>query len=320
MIAEIVSPPPTSRGAEITTTASIDWLEFTTHGHKAHDVRNLIAHYLNSDLTLVDHGRYRYDAQFVGPGKSCVMWSPRRDDVHVALPGEACHMLGEPQMRGLMAMVHAWGAPTRIDLAMDFAGADRMKPAQVFDAVMRGEYVGHVRRENRRLTVDAAGGATFSCGKRGSNQYLRVYDKEIESQGAIAATRWELEYRDEAACSLLDAQMMRRWGPVWSERLVQFADFRIRSSDTNTSRTSRAHWFAELVGNAKRAKVYDPSPPKTLEDSESWLLRQVARSFAKVLAGHGGDLDFVSKLAAAGKARFTAHDRMLIDQALGGAA
>ena len=320
MIAESVSPHPTSRGAEITSTASIDWLEFTTHGHKPHEVRSLIASYLGAELALVEHGRYRYEAQFLGPGKSCVMWSPRRDDVHVALPGEACHMLDESQMRGLMAVVRAWGAPTRIDLAMDFVGSSRVKPAEVYEAVLRGEYVGHVHRKNRRLTVDADGGATFSLGKRGSKQYLRVYDKEIESCGAIVATRWELEYRDEAACSLLDAQMMRRWGPVWSERVVQFADFRIRSSDSNTTRTTRAPWFAELVGNAKKAKVYDPAPAKTLEDSESWLLRQVARSFAKVFAGHGGDLEFVSKLAATGKARFTAHDRMLIDQALRGAA
>jgi len=248
------------------------------------------------------------------------MWSPRRDDVHVALPGEACHMLDEAQMRGLLAVVHAWGLPTRIDLAMDFANADRVTPAQVYDAVTRGEYVGHVRPENRRLTVTAAGGAMFTCGKRGSKQYLRVYDKEIESSGEVVATRWELEFRDEAACSLLDAQMMRRWGPVWSARVVQFADFRVRSSDSNVSPTTRAAWFAELVGDAKRARVYDPSPPKSLEDSESWLLRQVARSFAKVLVGHGGDLEFVSKLAVAGKARFTAHDRMLIDQALEGAA
>lgn len=79
---------------------------------------------------------------------------------------------------------------------------------------MRGEYVRHVRCDERRLTVDAAGGATFRCGKRGSNLYLRVYDKEIESHGAIVATRWELEYRDETACSLLNAQTTTRWGPL----------------------------------------------------------------------------------------------------------
>ena len=95
---------------------------------------------------------------------------------------------------------------------------------------------------------------------------------------------------------------------------------RSRRSNTGSyvSRTVRAPWFAELVGSAKRARVYAPTPPRTVEDSENWLQRQVARSFAKVLAGHGGGLGFVSRLAAAGKARFTAHDRMLIDQALGG--
>jgi DNA relaxase NicK len=320
MITSPVSPQPTIRGAEITTTASIDWLEFTTHGRTPHQVKDLIAQYLGGELVAVDRGRYRYERQYIGAGKACVMWSPRRDDVHVALPGEACHMLDEPKMRGLMAVVHAWGVPTRLDLAMDFTGDDRVMPAHVYEAVLRGEYVGRVRPENRRLTVTAAGGAMFTCGKRGSNQYLRVYDKDRESDGAIVATRWELETRDEAAASLLDAQTFRRWGPVWAERVVQFADFRIRHTESNVTRSRRAPWFEALVGDATRARVYEASPPKTIEQTESWLNRQVARSFAKVLAARGGDLDFAFKLAALGKARFTNYDRMLIDQALGGAA
>lgn len=47
-------------------------------------------------------------------------------------------------------------------------------------------------------------GSTFYIGKRHSDRFLRVYDKEAESAGKIKAIRWELEFKNTWARYLFD--------------------------------------------------------------------------------------------------------------------
>lgn len=44
-------------------------------------------------------------------------------------------------------------------------------------------------------TQNGGAGATFYLGKRGSDRFLRVYDKDYESDGRIPAIRYEFELR-----------------------------------------------------------------------------------------------------------------------------
>ncbi len=101
-------------------------------------------------------------------------------------------------------------------------------------------------------------------------------------------------------------------------------DFRDRSVSQFTARCPRLPWFAELVGDATKARVYDPTPPRTLDDLDRWIEHQVGPSFTTKLIASGGDVgalqDYITDLAVRSKSRIRTKHKLMIAQALGGAA
>ena len=250
-----------------------------------------------------------YERQRVGPGGARVLWSKRRPEVHVVLTGTWCRATSEAAMRGTLAYVCATGRATRCDIAADDWNL-RVTPAQVRDAIRQGDAVTHTRSRHWHEDL-ATGGGTLYVGAASSRQRLRVYDKGIESGGEIAAVRWEVQARDKAAEGLPYVLAVQHWGEVWASRAVQVIDFRERAGSERPTRCPRARWFAELVGEAQRARVYEPQEPRTIEQVDEWLTRQVAPSLAAVVAAMGGDVDYMTNLIAAGRTRWRQKHLML---------
>ena len=77
-------------------------------------------------------------------------------------------------------------------------------------------------------------------------------------------------------------------------------------------------WFAGLVGDAAKARVYDPKPPRTVEEVKAWIDKQVAPSLAAVVAASGGDMDYMSHLVVTGRSRWKGKHRALLASAARG--
>jgi phage replication initiation protein len=287
----------------------VDWLEFSVKDAAVGDVESVLGSYMVGDFVEVERGKLGYERQKVGPGGSRILSSANRPEVHAILPGDWCAALSEEQMRGLLLWVDTKGKASRCDLAGD-DWQRRVGPRDVRDAVKREEAVTRTKRHRWYEELDTDIG-TMYFGAPSSRQMVRVYDKGAESGGAIDAVRWELQARDETAQSLIRQLVLGRWGEVWASRLVQLVDFRDRSANSLVDRCPRMEWFEEIVGDAKKATVYEPRPVTSAEKVDSWLHRQVAPSLAAMMVRYGGDVEYVGGLMKDGKGRWKTKHRLL---------
>ena len=307
-----VCPPPTNRGAENPLVVSVDWVEFSAWDDARAALERVLLTYVEGEFLEVEHGALGYECQQIGPGGARILWSEKRPETHVVLPGSWCRATSDASMRGLLAYVCARARATRIDLAGDDWSC-RVGPNAVRQAVQRGEAVTHTR--SRYWHEDLATGAgTLYIGAPSSRQRLRVYDKSIESRGEIAAVRWEVQARGEAAEGLPCGLATGNWGAIWASRVVQIVDFRERIDSMRPGRCARSEWFGDLVGNATKARVYAPRPPTTIAQIEEWIDRQVAPSLAVLVAASGGDIDRVNAVVERGRRRWRKKHRLLLGQ------
>jgi len=304
-------PQATNRGAEISLVVSVDWLEFTVKDGRVGEVERVVCWYVVGDCVEVERGMLGYERQKVGPGGSRILWSVRRPEVHVVLPGDWCGALSEEHMRGLLLWVNTMGKVSRCDLAGD-DWRRLVLPVDVREAVRRGELVSHARSRQWLEEMGTDQGTAY-FGAPSSRQRVRVYDKTEESGGAIDAVRWELQLRDEAGESVVPQLVRGNWGEVWASRLVQLVDFRDRSAKLLVNRCPRVRWFEGIVGNAEKATVYEARPVVSGEKVDSWLHRQVAPSLAAMMMRSGGDLGYVENLMEDGKKRQKTKHRLLAE-------
>ena len=169
----------------------------------------------------------------------------------------------------------------------------------------------HTNRDNWQMTENRAGGATCYIGAKSSRQMLRVYDKAAESKGENNSIRWELQSRKEVAHAVAGKLVCGKWAGVWAENVVRLVDFRNRQSGRG-DRGERLEWFARVVGSAQKAVLALAKPNRTVEETVSWLRRQVGPSLAVGLAHFGGDVQFLLGLVEDGRARWKPKHRILL--------
>lgn len=311
----VTVPPSTIRGAQIS--VGVDWLEFTVWGLEVVALQARLGSFVGGDWSEMDRGAYGYSDALRSSTGARILHGGREDgDMHVILPGSCVGAMDEASIRGLMAWVRT-ASKYKVS-RLDLRGDDYLRvvsPGGVYRAWMRGEHVTHAHSAGvqRRIAHDGTStGEMFTVGSRGSRQYLRVYDKALETKGETDSIRWELEFRDEAAGSALDALILGRWGEVWASRLVQFADFRDPESNTNVSRRARVAWFRALVDAAVKAAVYFPSPMRTVAEVREWFRRQVAPTLALLVTADAGDLSVVYDALDEGRRRMGAKHRAIL--------
>lgn len=266
-----------------------------------------------SDWHLLEFGLLGWKQQFLGPGGARLLFDApgEREDFHIVLPGKACSMISEDQMRSLMRFcLGRNGKATRIDTKID--DYSRLATPELFrQSLERGDAVTHAEKALVVHEFDVGSpvstGDTVYLGSPRSRQKLRVYDKNLESEGDLDCIRWELEVRKEAAITMLAQLVDGDWAAVMTSRLVAFVDFRDSATAVNSSAPSRDRprlaWFEKLVGMAVKASAYLPTLPRTVEDVAKWFSDQVGTSLAMLFRFWGGDMDPLYRIISDGERR-----------------
>ncbi len=255
----------------------------------------------STEWVVMETGMYGYRGSMVGPGGARLLFdAPGRDDYHLSMPGAACGMFSEKGMRSFITYAMGKKAKaTRIDVNLDDY-ARTVSPLQVETALQGPDVVTHAHRgltqRGFAMGTEEMTGVTVYIGQPSSRQRVRVYDKGLESNGEIDAVRWELQSRAEAAETLLPklgtGELGREWGPLFSERLVSFVDFRDSSDHPyDLKQRDRLDWFAALVGVARKATSYLAKLPRTMNDVVTWVTKAVGPSLAMLFDFWKGDLD-----------------------------
>jgi len=322
-----IQAPPTNRGAENRSQVqlSVDWCATTLHPTEEIPVdvpqiqlaTSLALGCEPGDWVETPRGFNGYQKGMVGPGGARIWWdAPGRDDIHVLFPGQACQLAGQERLVSFMRYTLGHGGkPTRCDTAIDDYGRV-IEPDQVLETLQGPDAVTHAKKlgmvRGGKVGSKELTGETVYLGARGSRQYLRVYDKGLESGGEKDCIRWELESHDEAAETMVAALAYQSWGEVMASRLVGFVDFRDADSHSEVEKRQRVAWFQELVGLARKASAYLPKAVKTALDVIDWLDRSIGPSLAMAMKYWKGDLAPLNDLLERGERRFKPRHKVML--------
>lgn len=203
---------------------------------------------------------------------------------------------------------------TRLDVAWDDIAADG--PGLLDVTRMRRELeAGHVAMRAKRWEARSGfqtvteyrqrpgapeiTGETLYFGRRGSNTYIRIYDKRAERLAKLAPddpardalpahwVRVEMELRHEAATKMLALLREGGW-PAAAEVLRGYLDFRVPAADSNRSRWDVAPWWAAFTGAAATASLGLTRHPSSTARQAAWVQRQVAATVAVLVDAGGG--------------------------------
>jgi DNA relaxase NicK len=166
-------------------------------------------------------------------------------------------------------------------------------------------------------------GETVYLGSRQSQTLLRIYDKRLQMQSQERldweeyGIRWELELKQDRA-QLCGQMLSYLEDTLWLEFIVgvlrSHVDFRDTQRDEDEEYRYRApllDWWATLTDGFRKSRLVVEKETQTLAEVKSWLHQSVGPLLAVVLERPGG-LDWVKRIAKAGKKRWkTKHHRLL---------
>jgi hypothetical protein len=159
----------------------------------------------------------------------------------------------------------------------------------------------------------------FTCGSRQSDKYIRIYDKFIESKGAVNCIRFEVEFKGGKASKIFDefstAPTVEAAFDLAAQYAVGSVDF-IDRKDKNLDRCPVAPWwafFVEAVGGRKRMSV--PRLKQTVSSIIKWHEKQVARGMALLAECKG--INYVKlhllQLVHQGRQKFGVYEQVFVE-------
>lgn len=202
---------------------TLDWLEFTykvPYSEETDLIDDFFDDFLEFDtirdeLVMLDYGLHGYSHVLRYLDEFMIMYNPSRIDmgVHVVFPGNSMHTLA--RLFGFMSVNEFVSCqslfkvlkdrhckPSRLDICFDdyqkiFRPLDFNRfycTGRISTRMQHVSYISSKRNE----------GDTFYVGKRGKGRFLRIYDKNFESEGKIDAIRYEFEMRTDWALKIFD--------------------------------------------------------------------------------------------------------------------
>jgi hypothetical protein len=269
------------------------------------------------DWVSLEYGSNGYRQATIGPGGARFLTDyPNALHFNISLPGKACQRAGAEYLKDFLAYCSENnGKARRIDLALD--DYDKLiTPEELEEQFHSPNAVTHIKTimgvQKSKRGDPEHGGATRYLGAPSSARRLRIYDKNVESDGLIDAYRWELQERKRAAEKAHYDLLHGDWGDVTRSRLVSLIDIKVYESAVEIEDRTRWEPFEILMQGAAKAPVYFPAEPKTMEEFEDYFRKSQASSLAVILEHHGGDLGAIIDIAKDGKRRFKPkHKKML---------
>jgi len=289
----------------------IDWISGTMPFVRLDDVIKYVSRLLESSPELRDYGMYRYDHMLVWPLYGVQLMFDSSEDrsltVHngrilLVIPGGACtHFSAEVMHHLVYDLIHNfWMKATRLDLCFD--DYDRQVEIPLIekacvDRDIAGFRTFEVRRPQRTSGVLLGESINFGVrGQNGGGKYLRVYDKNLESEGEQNCIRWEVEFSKEKAQAVFFALSQTDSLDAFASLLGAFIggsiDF-VHRKDRNLDRAMRLEWWERIRSYLGSARLRGASKLVVVERSMDWIEKSVAPSMRMIVKACGYD-DFAS--------------------------
>ena len=173
---------------------------------------------------------------------------------------------------------------TRFDFAIDDQ-TSLLSLDQIITGCEEGRVVSAYKSVDFRPKLDGITGQIIgrgvTFGTRGSESYIRIYDKALEQNLAGHWIRVELETRKERAQALAKA-IAKQGTQVVPPILLGYLDFKVRGTAERRCRWKTEGWWTTFLGTARRCRLEVAPRNVSMENTYRWLIRSVAPAFARV--------------------------------------
>ena len=147
-------------------------------------------------------------------------------------------------------------------------------------------------------------------GRRGSDAYLRFYNKASQMDQEGHWVRVELELRDERATASV-VSFLAEGASYLKGVLRGYIDFKKPTSATRLERAESADWWVAFLDHVEKARLVVNPVLRTLETAWNWLQRQAAPSLAFVWEALG--VEAFMSLVTSGRDRLQPWQKRLLE-------
>ena len=258
------------------------------------------------------YGLWSYDSRFHWPNGASINYDcavERADSVHngkftVEIPGQALDGIAETDLSLFILGLHRFNPTcTRCDVFFDDYNRTII-PSAMHDMVRGHDYSGFRKGQIKqlydsgRLIQDEA-----DFGKRGPNgsgQYLRIYDKVLESKGKKNCIRYEVEFTKERAHKVFDklsqVTSVDAFATLLGALVGGSVKFVHRNGDKNISRLKVYDFWQEILELLGSVVIRIPTKETDMKGKYKYIYRQVAPTLALLRETFVDDTDFFNWL------------------------
>jgi len=257
-------------------------------------------------------GLWSYDTRYYWPNGASLNYDcapSRADSVHngkftVEIPGQALDVIDQTDLHLFLLSLRQFN-PTCTRMDVFFDDYDRtIKPADLHDIVKDHDYSGFRKTQIRqgydsgRLIHDE-----IDFGKRGRNgsgQYLRIYDKLLESDGEKNCIRFEVEFTKERSHKVFEklsqVTSVDAFATLCGSLVGGSVKFIHRNGDKNISRLSVYDFWQEILDLLGSVVIRIPTKQTDIQGKYKYIYRQVSPTLALLRETFVDDTDFFNWL------------------------
>ena len=305
----------------------IDWISFVITKIESVEKALSLFGFSTSDFVSLDRGGYGYSKHLLLNGSNIhVFYEGSNPDmgIYVSISGTAIscffetykntliangfsvdEMSNEDIMRSCLSCILSLGHFTRFDASIDDKGCNFFSIDDLALYYENNQVISCLRTyDHRRPQVNhKVVGNSLNFGRRSSNTFLRIYDKQLEQNKKANSekkidfqwVRYEFELKNKNADNFVQLFLN---GLSYSDCVMGIMNkyFRIINLDNdNVSRCSVLEKWAAFTQCIFKLRLSIPHEQKSLDEKERWIEQAAMKTIVALLIRDGGSLDFISK-------------------------
>lgn len=257
-----------------------------------------------------------------------------RGRITLDVPGSACQELTAPDLLLLLQWCQELnGKPTRMDVYFDDY-ARRVTMDDLRDTITRKDFSGF-RIVNVSHTLDCSkkknDGVIYYAiafgrrGSKGSGKYLRIYDKNLESDGKENCIRWEVEFTQEFALDVFNILAgaegrLDVFAIACGALIGGIMKFVHRNGDKNITRLELYDWWESITKDLGVLVVRIAKKKNSLTGMIEWTERQVSQTLAVIGLSFKTERDlyeWIQAMRSVGESKMNVYQRHVADENAG---
>lgn len=307
------TPRNVKRGvnSQIKNEVGLHWLRISIARQYLAKVRQYLDFYFG-ESSQDGFGLWSYDSRYHWPCGASLNYDSaavRSDSVHngkftVEIPGQALDGIDQTDLHLFLLSLRQFNPTcTRCDVFFDDYNRT-INPHELHDIVQAHDYSGfrksHIKigYDSGRLVQDEV-----DLGKRGPNgsgQYLRIYDKFLESEGKKNCIRFEVEFTKERSHKVFDklsqVTSVDAFATLCGSLVGGSVKFVYRNGDKNISRLTVYDFWKEILELLGSVVIRIPIKETDIAGKYKYIYRQVSPTLALLRGTFVDDTDFFNWL------------------------